>query len=185
MSDVTEAIEKSSRAKYSAGPIRNANRDSGSARTLSRMTLIVPAMSDPMAETRKRRAGAAALCHLEAVEGRHHRGGFARRVDQDRRGRAAILRPVIEAGEHDDRRCRLHPERCRNEKSHPGGGPKTREHADDRPHQAADERVAEICRLESDRKSRKEGVRNAPSLPYPTRRRPAGNLAPKSVSRRR
>ena len=40
--------------------------------------------------------------HLVAVEAGHHRGRLARQVEQDRRGRAAVLRAVIDAGEHDE-----------------------------------------------------------------------------------
>ena len=44
------------------------------------------------------------------VERGHHGGGFARDVDQDRRGRAAVLRTVIDAGQHDERSDRIEPE---------------------------------------------------------------------------
>ena len=40
------------------------------------------------------------LGELIAVERRHHRGAFAREVDEDRCGRAAVLRAVIDAGQH-------------------------------------------------------------------------------------
>jgi hypothetical protein len=38
-----------------------------------------------------------------SVERRHHRRRLARDVDQDRGGRAAVLRAVIDTGEHDER----------------------------------------------------------------------------------
>ena len=52
---------------------------------------------------RERRSAAAGLGHLVAFERGRHRGAFARRVDQDRGGRAAIHAAVIDAGEHDQR----------------------------------------------------------------------------------
>ena len=56
---------------------------------------------------RKRRAGPALAGHLVAVDRGDGGRGFARHVDQDRRGRAAILGAVIDAGEHDQRGDRL------------------------------------------------------------------------------
>ena len=50
---------------------------------------------------RQRRAGAALLRHLVAVDAGDDRRGFARHVDEDRGGRAAILRAVEDAGQHD------------------------------------------------------------------------------------
>ena len=43
------------------------------------------------------------LRHLVAVDAGDDRARLARHVDQDRRGRAAILRAVVDAGEHDQR----------------------------------------------------------------------------------
>jgi hypothetical protein len=49
----------------------------------------------------KRRAGAALPRHLVAVETGHDRARLARQVDQNGRGRAAILRAIVDAGQHD------------------------------------------------------------------------------------
>ena len=49
----------------------------------------------------ERRAGAALPRHLVAVDGGDDGRRFARDVDQDRGGRAAVLRAVIDAGQHD------------------------------------------------------------------------------------
>jgi len=46
-----------------------------------------PAMKEPIAAMPRRGPGAATARHLVAVERGHHRGRFARDVDQDRRGR--------------------------------------------------------------------------------------------------
>ena len=54
----------------------------------------------------ERRPGAALARHLMAVERGDDRRRFARDVDQDRGGRAAVLRAVIDAGQHDQRRRR-------------------------------------------------------------------------------
>jgi hypothetical protein len=51
----------------------------------------------------QRRAGAAALGHLVALHGRDHAGGFARRVEQDGGGGAAIHGTVVDAGKEDHR----------------------------------------------------------------------------------
>src|SRR5207247_10854187 len=48
------------------------------------------------------RAGAALLRHGVAVDAGHYRGGLARNAHQDRGSRAAVLRAVIDAGEHYD-----------------------------------------------------------------------------------
>ena len=52
----------------------------------------------------QRRAGPALPRHLVAVERGDDGGRFARQVDEDRRGRAAVLRAVVDAGQHDQRR---------------------------------------------------------------------------------
>ena len=52
----------------------------------------------------ERRAGAALFGHLVAVDRRDHARTFARQVDQDRGGGAAVLRAVIDAGQHDQGR---------------------------------------------------------------------------------
>ena len=49
----------------------------------------------------ERRPGAALLRHLVAVDRRHDRRTFSGQVDQDRGGRAAILRAVVNTGQHD------------------------------------------------------------------------------------
>ena len=51
----------------------------------------------------ERGAGAAIARHGVAVDAGDDRGGFARQVDQDRGGRATVLRAVIDAGQHDQR----------------------------------------------------------------------------------
>ena len=65
---------------------------------------------------RERRAGPAVAGHLVALERRDDGGAFARGVEQDRGGRAAIHRPVINAGEENEGCSRLDLEGDRQEK---------------------------------------------------------------------
>ena len=58
----------------------------------------------------KRRARAPLLGHLVAVEAGHNAGRLAGEVDQNGRGGAAVHGPVINAGEKDQRRGRIHAE---------------------------------------------------------------------------
>ncbi len=52
----------------------------------------------------KRRSRLALARHLVTVDGGDRRRGFARHIDEDGRGGAAILRAVVDAGQHDQRR---------------------------------------------------------------------------------
>src|SRR5262249_38864114 len=64
---------------------------------------------------RDRRAGAAVARHLVTLERRDDGGALARRVEQNRRGRAAIHRAVVDAGEKNECRGRLDLEGDRQE----------------------------------------------------------------------
>ena len=90
-------------AKYSAGPNDSANLDHRGAmkRQPQRRDQCRPRRS----RWRRWRAPAAPPLagHLVAFEGGDDRGAFARRVEQDRGGRAAIHAAVVDAGEHDQR----------------------------------------------------------------------------------
>jgi hypothetical protein len=85
--------------KYSAGLNLSATSASGEVGDEERRD----AAGDERADRghAERGPGATAARHLMAVERGHDRGGFARNVDQDRGGRAAVLGAVIDAGEHD------------------------------------------------------------------------------------
>ena len=92
------------RPKYSGGPNRSAliaraparRRSGRRCRTCRRRTSRWP-------RCRARRRRAALLRHLVAVETRDHRRRLARNAQQDRRGRAAVHRAVVDRREHDDR----------------------------------------------------------------------------------
>jgi hypothetical protein len=98
----------------------------------------------------QRRTGAALAGHLVAVDAGDHRRGFARHVDEDRRGRAAVLRPVEDAGQHDEARDRLQVEgegkkdRHRRYRADAGQDP------DEGANEAADEGEAQVGRGQGD-----------------------------------
>src|SRR6266542_5556658 len=104
----------------------------------------------------QRRSGAYLPRHLVAVGGGDDRRRLARDVDQDRRGRAAVLGAVIDAGEQDQRRFRLQRERDRQQ--HGDGGDRTYagQHADDGAEQNADEAVSDVLDRQRDGKSQAE-----------------------------
>ncbi len=106
----------------------------------------------------KRRAAAAFPCHRIAVDAGHHRGGFARYAQQDRRGRAAVLRAVVDAGQHHDRIGGVEPERQRQQDADTGERSDARQHADQRSDDAADEGVPQHVRPQRDRKSQHQAV---------------------------
>ena len=68
-----------------------------------------------------------------------HRRRLARNVDQDRRGRAAVLRAVIDAGEHDQRADRRQPEGDRQQHGDGGDRADAGQHADQRADQRTDQ----------------------------------------------
>ena len=94
----------------------------------------------------ERGAGAALARHLVAVEAGDDRRRLARHVDQDGGGRAAILRAVIDASEHDQRRQRREPEGDRQQ--HRDGGDRTDagQHADEGAEQASRQTEKQVLR---------------------------------------
>ncbi len=105
---------------------------------------------------RERRAGLPLTRHLVAVEAGHRGRGLARHVEQDRRRRAAVLRAVVDAGEHDQRRNRL--QRVRGRQQHGDGRHRAdpRQHADQRAQQRPDERVDQVDRRQRDRETQRQ-----------------------------
>ena len=94
----------------------------------------------------ERRAGAALLGHLVAVEAGDHRRRFTWDVDQDRRGRAAVLRAVVDAGEHDERADRRQAEGDRQQHGDGGERADARQHADQRADQRTDQAQEDVGR---------------------------------------
>ena len=131
-------------------------RDRGERRAERRDEQRADAAGEERAERRdaERGAGAALLRHLVAVDAGDDRGRLARHVDQDRRGRAAVLRAVIDAGEHDQRRQRIEPEGDRQQHRDGRDRADAGQHADQRAEQAAEQREAEILAATARRRSR-------------------------------
>ena len=125
--------------KYSAGPNLSASSASGGANAA--ISSVATRAGEERAEgrDRERRAGLALARHLVAVEAGDDRRRLARQVEQDRRRRAAVLRAVVDAGEHDQRRHRRqrvgHRQQHRDGRDRADAG----QHADQRAEQDADE----------------------------------------------
>src|SRR5690606_39036670 len=79
------------------------------------------------------------LRHLMSVEYRYDGCGLAWDVDEDRRGRSAVLSTVVDAGQHDERADGIEPESERQQHGDCGDRTNTRKHADQRADQAAEE----------------------------------------------
>ena len=109
--------------------------------------------------------GTTVLGHLEAVERRHDRRGFARRVDEDGGGGAAVLRAVVEPGQHDQRRRRLHAEGRRQQQRHSCRRAEPGQHAHDRAHAGSRETRRRGSRARAPLQSRRGTRRSAPSPP--------------------
>ncbi len=96
----------------------------------------------------ERRAGLALPRHLVAVDGGDRGGRFAGQVDQDRGGRAAVLRAVVDAGEHDERGDRREGEGDRQQHRDGRGRADPGQHPDEGAEQHADEAVEQVDRGE-------------------------------------
>ena len=127
------------RPKYSAGPKSSASRVSGAPIAAMMSVATLPAKNEPSAAMPSALPAEPALRHFVAVDRGHHRGHLARHVDEDRGGRAAVLRAVVDAGEHDERAGRIHLERERHQHGDGGDRPDAGQHADQRADEAADE----------------------------------------------
>src|SRR6266704_379693 len=140
--------------KYSAGPNASASLVKGAPSTAISTVETQPAKNDPIAAIAS--AGPARFRHLETIERRHHRCRLARNIDQDRGGRAAILRAVVNAGEHDQRADRRQAEGNRQQHGDGGDGADARQHADQRTDERADQTQQKIDRRKCDAKAERE-----------------------------
>src|SRR5262249_5329690 len=102
---------------------------------------------------RERRAGAAVARHLVTLERRDDGGALARRVEQNRRGRAAIHRAIVNAGEKDECRGGLDLEGDRQEQRDGQRRAEARKDADGGAQRGAHQAPQEIHRSERDRKA--------------------------------
>src|SRR5262249_11399669 len=102
---------------------------------------------------RERRAGAAVARHLVTLERRDDGGALARRVEQNRCGRAAIHGTVVDAGEKDECRGRLDLEGDRQEQRDGQRRTEAGKDADRGAQRGAHQAPQEIHRSERDRKA--------------------------------
>ena len=96
----------------------------------------------------ERGAALALLGQRKAVETGHRMRRMARQIQQDRADRAAVLGAVIDAGQHQDRRHRLHAEGQRQQDRDGGDRAHARQHADKVADQHAEKALHQIVRLE-------------------------------------
>ena len=109
----------------------------------------------------QRRARAALLRHGVAIDAGHHRGGFAGNAHQDRGGRAAVLRAVIDAGEHHDRLGGVEPEGRRQENADAGERADAGQDAHDGADQAAEKGVPQHVGLQRHREAEQQAFDGA------------------------
>ena len=127
----------------------------------------------------QRRAGAAFLGELIAVDRGDDGGGLAGDVEQDRRGRAAIHRAVEDAGHHDQARGRVEREGQRQDQRDAGDRAEAGQHADRGPCERADEGRQQIGRRRRNAQSIQqalEGVHFKPALEQPLPEHAPGHL---------
>ena len=96
--------------------------------------------------------------HLVAVEAGHHRGDLPGQVHQDRRGRAAVLRAVVDAGQHDERGHRRQHEGRRQQHRDGRDRADAGQHADQRAEEHADEAVEDVVPVQGDAEAQHQVV---------------------------
>ena len=106
----------------------------------------------------ERLAGATLFGHLVAVDTGDDRRGFAGDVEQDRRGRPAVLGAVIDAGHHDQAGGRVEAGGERQQDRDRGRRPEARQDADERAEQTADDEPQQICRRDGGLQAVKQAV---------------------------
>jgi hypothetical protein len=113
---------------------------------------MVPATNEAIAAIAS--AGPAPLFrHLMAVETGHDRRRFARHVDQNGGGRAAVLRAVENSGQHDQRRRRRQRKRERQQDRDGRDRRDAGQHADQRSDQCAEKTEPKVGGRERDREA--------------------------------
>ena len=142
--------------KYSAGPNWVAIAASGAASSAQISVATVPAMNEAMAAIASAGPARPLPRHLVAVDAGHDRGGFAGQIDQDRRGRSAVLRAVIDAGQHDQRRRRR--QRVGDRQQHGDGSHRADagQHADQCPQQDAEKTIEQVLHGDGGRETEGE-----------------------------
>ena len=145
-----------------AAPKFSAARASGGAASARTKVATVPAKNEPSAAVASAGPAWPLRRHLVAVDGGDRRGRFAGEVDEDRRRRAAVLRAVVDAGEHDERGDRREGEGDRQQHRDRRGRADAGQHADEGAEQHADEAVEEVDRRRARSRSRGRGWRGGP-----------------------
>ena len=150
---VTVVSARTMSAKYSAGPNSRASLTSIGATKVSARVAMVPAMKEPMAAVAS--AWAPRPCRAISwpsiavtIEPR-----LARRVEQDRGGRAAIHGPVIDAAEHDEGGGGVELAGDRQEQRHGERRPDARQDADRGADRDAQGRPEEVHRASAPREA--------------------------------
>ena len=128
-------------------------------------------------------AGAALEGHLVAVDGRHDGGGLPGQVHQDRGGRPAVLGPVIDPGQHDQRRHGREHEGGRHEHGDRRGRPEAGEDADQRADENADQAVEQVEGRQGRMKANGRDLRRFPCLNLPARSRGSGSAGSAATRR--
>ena len=136
--------------QISAGPNSSATLTSTGARKIISVMPQEAPTNERDHRDAERDTAAALLGHREAVETRDRVRWMTRQVEQDRADRAAVLRAVHHAGEHQDGADRLDAEGQRQQDRDGGERAHARQHADHVADQHADEAPHEVVRLERD-----------------------------------
>ena len=144
--------------KYSGAPNFSATSASGGPAMAISSVPKVPAANEPMAAMASAGPGAALPRHLVAVDAGDDGGRLAGQVDQDRGGRAAVLRAVIDAGQHDQRADRRDVEGDRQEHRDGGERADAGQDADQRADRDAEHAVTEVLQREGDAEAEGEIV---------------------------
>ena len=126
---------------------------------VSMMTPNVPATNEPTAAMASAAPARPLLRHGVAVDAGHDRGRLAGDAHQDRGGRAAVLRAVVDAGQHHDGLGGIEAEGGRQQDGDAGERADARQHADERADQAAEESIEQHVRAEGDREAEQPGCR--------------------------
>ncbi len=95
----------------------------------------------------ERGAALALFGQRKPVQTGHGVRRMARQIQENRADRSAILGAVVDAGQHQDRRHRLHPECQRQQDGNGGDGTHSRQYADKVADQHAEKAVHQIVRL--------------------------------------
>ena len=139
---------RSIRLKYSGGPNCRAISARGGARNINPMMERVPAMKGPKGGNPQGRAGPSLAGHLVAVQAGNHRGGLSWDVNQDGSGGSAVHGPIIDPGQHDDRRNRGNMKGAGQEQGHGGHRAQPGQNPDQRADQDPDETEEKVHRLQ-------------------------------------